>query len=353
MSLEFLQIIWFLLIAILFSVYMILDGYDLGIGILHLFAKEEKQRVINLKSIGPVWDGNEVWLLVAGAGFFAAFRQVYATVFSGFYLALILLLAVLIFRATSVEYREMEEGTKWRKNWDIAFALSSIVITLLLGVALGNILGGIPLHDEAAKTATMSLHHYYSGTFFQLLDPYSLLIGLTGLALMANHGAVFLMTKSDGENAKWAEGLAAKTSIILATMFVLSSIVTMATQGHLLKNFYSHKLLFIAPLLVLLFIFLTRKYASPETAGKAFAFSSLIIVSIALLVSFSIFPNWVINSANNGAGNITIWNSSSTAYTLKVMLYLVLIGLPFVLGYTVWVQKLFWGKVKPEDDDGY
>jgi len=343
MSLEILQIIWFVLIATLFTVYMILDGYDLGIGMLHLFTKDKTQRIINLKSVGPVWDGNEVWLIVAGASFFAAFRQVYATVFSGFYLALILLLAVLIFRATAIEFREVEEGDSWRNGWDVTFAITSTLITLLLGVAMGNILGGIPLDSNL----------YYSGTFFQLLDPYSLLIGITALALFANHGAIMLMIKSDGDNASWAEGLAKKTGMILIAMFIITSIVTIITQDHLMKNFMAYPVLWVIPVFVLTMIFFSWKFADVLSAGKAFTFSSLIMIGIILLVSVSILPNWVINSAASYTGtNITIANSSSQ-YTLNVMLILVVIGLPFVLGYTIWVQKIFWGKVDPDEEDGY
>ena len=192
-----LNIIWFLLIAVLLIGYAILDGFDLGVGVLHLFTKDENERRININSIAPVWDGNEVWLLTAGGALFAAFPIVYATVFSGFYLAFMLLLFALIFRAVSMEFRGKVDSPKWRSVWDWAFGLGSLLPALLYGVAIGNILRGIPINSEG----------YFTGNFFSLLNPYSILVGLLSLVLFTMHGSIYLSMKSAGAHRERVKSL--------------------------------------------------------------------------------------------------------------------------------------------------
>ncbi|MFW5663191.1 MAG: cytochrome d ubiquinol oxidase subunit II, partial [Bacteroidota bacterium] len=183
-----LNIAWFILIGILLTGYAILDGFDLGIGALYLGVKDDTERRLMLNSIGPVWDGNEVWLVTGGGALFAAFPHVYATVFSGFYVALMLLLFVIIFRAVAIEFRSKKESKKWRQSWDIAFSTSSIVIALLMGTALGNIIVGIPLDSE--YEANISL--------LEMLKPYPLLVGITTVALFMMHGAIYGVLKTEG-----------------------------------------------------------------------------------------------------------------------------------------------------------
>ena len=184
-----LQTTWFLLVGVLLAGYTILDGFDLGVGTLHLFlAKDDRERRTSLNSIGPVWDGNEVWLLTGGGALFAAFPPVYATVFSGFYLALMLLLVALIVRAVSLEFRSKEASPRWRQGWDVAFAVSSALPALLFGVALGNVLRGVPLDADGE----------YAGTFFTLLNPFALVVGLGGLAMFVMQGACWLNLKTEG-----------------------------------------------------------------------------------------------------------------------------------------------------------
>ena len=174
------QIIWFILVGVLLGGYALLDGFDLGVGFWHLFTKGDRARRIALTSIGPVWDGNEVWLLTGGGALFAAFPPVYATVFSGFYLAMMLVVISLIFRAVALEFRSKVEDERWRKAWDVAFSLGSILAALLFGVAVGNVLRGVPLDGEGN----------FTGTFFGLLNPYSLVFGLLSVAMVATHGAL-------------------------------------------------------------------------------------------------------------------------------------------------------------------
>lgn len=184
-----LQVIWFILIGVLLLGYTILDGYDLGAGFWYLFTKKEAHKKAIINAIGPFWDGNEVWILTGGGAIFAAFPDVYATVFSGFYLALMLVLLALIFRAVPIEYRNQHDNPQWKKWWDLGFGLGSALPALLFGVALGNVVNGLPL-DELIN---------FTGNFFTLLNPYPLLFGLTGFAMFLTHGALYIQLKTDGE----------------------------------------------------------------------------------------------------------------------------------------------------------
>lgn len=200
LTLTDLQIIWFILVGVLFSGYAILDGFDLGTGALQLFIKGDENRRLTLNAVGPVWDGNEVWLITGGGALFAAFPYVYASVFSGFYLAFMLLLLTLIFRAVSIEFRSKQPMKWWRRGWDTTFSISSLLAALLIGVAMGNVTKGIPLDDQGN----------FTGTFLSLLNPYSVLLGLTTVALFAMHGGIYLLMKTQGslqEQIKNAQAL--------------------------------------------------------------------------------------------------------------------------------------------------
>ena len=215
MSLETLQIIWFILFGLLAAGYAVLDGFDLGVGILYLFTKSEDERKIYINSIGPVWDGNEVWLLTGGGALFAAFPIVYATVFSGFYIAFMLLLLGLILRAVAIEFRGHVESNKWRSVWDFAFGFGSLLPAILFGVAVGNIMRGIPLEDEI-----------FIGSFFDLLNPYAILIGLLTLVMFLTHGAIYLVLKTDGELQTRVKGIASKSWMVFVCLFVIATIYT-------------------------------------------------------------------------------------------------------------------------------
>lgn len=205
LTLTDLQIIWFILVGVLFSGYAILDGFDLGTGALQLFIKGDENRRLTLNAVGPVWDGNEVWLITGGGALFAAFPYVYASVFSGFYLAFMLLLLTLIFRAVSIEFRSKQPMKWWRRGWDTTFSISSLLAALLIGVAMGNVTKGIPLDDQGN----------FTGTFLSLLNPYSVLLGLTTVALFAMHGGIYLLMKTQGslqEQIKNCSGPASSSS---------------------------------------------------------------------------------------------------------------------------------------------
>ncbi|RQV98762.1 MAG: cytochrome d ubiquinol oxidase subunit II, partial [Calditrichaeota bacterium] len=239
-----LNTIWFLLIGVLLGGYALLDGFDLGVGALHLLTKTDRERRIMLNSIGPVWDGNEVWLVTGGGALFAAFPHVYATVFSGFYTAFMLLLAVLIFRAVSIEFRSKRESPRWRQMWDIAFSVSSIFIAFLAGVALGNIINGVPLGPDKE----------FYGDFLSLLNPYAILVGITTVALFMMHGAIYVVMKTEGEMHDKIRGWINNTIIFFVICYVSLTMATLIYQPHMTAVFKNFPLAFFIALLNMLAI---------------------------------------------------------------------------------------------------
>ncbi len=337
-----LQVTWFLLIGVLFIGYSVLDGFDLGVGFWHLWTRDEEERRTTLASIGPVWDGNEVWLLTAGGALFAAFPHVYATVFSGFYLALILVLFSLILRAVSIEFRNKEKGASWRRTWDVVFAISSALPMLLFGVALGNILRGIPL--DASMT--------YKGGFFTLLNPYAILIGLTGFAMLAAHGAFYLVLKTSGRLQGRARKWANSSWLIFLLLLVGADVVTALTQQRLLANYRAHPLLWGVPILALGAVAASGLLHRRGAAVRAFLASGLSLALLWVQVGTGLYPNLVPALSGPETLNLTIHNASSSKLTLEVMLVVALVGMPLVLGYTAWVYRTFSGKVSAETE-GY
>jgi len=334
-----LQTIWFGLIALLFAGYAVLDGFDLGVGMWHLFTRGERERRTLLNAIAPFWDGNEVWLLTAGGALFAAFPPVYASVFSGFYLALMLLLLALILRAVAIEFRSHESSPAARSRWDAAFALGSTVAVLLLGVALGNILRGVAL-DAGGN---------YTGTFFGLLTPFALLVGVLNLAMIATHGALYVVMKTEGLLAdrarRWAK-LAWGAYLPLAVL----TLVAAALFPHLRQNYLAMPALWLLPALALLAIILTGVWNRAGQPGRAFVASGTGIVLLLAAAAAALFPS-LVPALNHPAWSLTAHNASSSALTLKTMLILASAGMALVLGYTIWVYRAFRGKARW--DEGY
>jgi cytochrome bd ubiquinol oxidase subunit II len=325
-----LQVTWFLLIGGLLTVYAILDGFDLGVGFWHLFTKKDNERRNLLKSIGPVWDGNEVWLLTGGGAIFAAFPPVYASVFSGLYLAVMFLLFALILRAVSIEFRSKVEAPGWRKTWDLGFGCGSSLAALLFGVALGNLLRGLPL-DESGN---------FTGTFFSLLNPYALLIGLVGFGMLATHGALYIRFRTDGDLSTKARGWALKSWVVYLVLFCAAVIATIATQGHLLDNYLSNPVLWLIPAVSLASLAMIGIFTSKDKPKLAFVASSLSIASMMGLAGAAMFPN-LVPALNASELSLTVFNSSSSELTLQTMLILALIGMPFVVAYTILVYRAF------------
>lgn len=331
------QVIWFLLIGVLLTGFAILDGFDLGVGIWHLKSKGNNERRTLLNAIGPVWDGNEVWLLTGGGAIFAAFPPVYASVFSGFYLAMMLLILCLVARAVSLEFRSKEESPTWRSIFDGVFSISSMGASLLFGVALGNVLRGIPLNA----------HGDYTAGFLDLLNPYALLIGLLGFAMISFHGANFIVLKSPGDLCRRAKSWATLSGIAFLGLFSAASVWSLAAMPHLTKNFFSTPILFVVPLSGVVSIALSLYFNRKDQAFKALLLSGVSIAAMMGITGASLFPNMV-PALNDPTLSLTVSNASSSEYTLKAMLVLALVGMPLVLGYTIWVYRKFGGKVDIE-----
>lgn len=329
-----LNTVWFLLIGVLIIGYAILDGFDLGVGVLHLFTKDENEKRVNLNAIGPVWDGNEVWLLTGGGALFAAFPVVYATVFSGFYLALMLVLFALIFRAVSMEFRGKVESPKWKNAWDWAFGLGSLLPAILFGVAMGNILRGVPINENGM----------FTGTFFTLLNPYSILVGVLSLVMFTMHGAIYMAMKSDGNQLERMKKIIPSLWIAFVVIYVLATLYTFFEAGYLFEGLLSNVLFWIIFIVLLASIISIPVSVKGGKYGRAFLASSLTIASMIGLLAVSLFPR-LVPSLTDLAYSLTIYNASSTPRTLLTMLIIAIIGVPLVLIYTIYIYRAFKGKV--------
>lgn len=332
-----LQIAWWVLIGFLLIGYAILDGFDLGVGILYLFSKTDEHRRILLNAIGPVWDGNEVWLIVGGGALFAAFPDVYATVFSGFYIPFMLLLTALIFRAVAIEFRSKRESPKWRARWDVSFSVASLLIALLAGVALGNIALGIPLDAK----------HEYLGGFFNLLNPYALVMGITTVALFSLHGSIYTVLKTEGELQEMAKKWMFGCIIFFAFFYILLTMSTLLFVPHMVANFQNNPALLAVPLLHLLVLFNIPREIYRKREMSAFLMSALNIAFLLVLFGIGTYPNIVL-SVPNPENSLTIQNAAASPAALTIMFSIALLGMPFVLAYTVAIYWVFRGKVDPK-----
>lgn len=326
--------LWFLLVGVLLVGYAILDGFDLGTGILLPFAKNDQDRRVLLNAIGPVWDGNEVWLVVGGGALFAAFPDVYATVFSGFYLPFMLLLVGLIFRAVAIEFRSKEASKAWRSTWDISFCAASVLIALLAGVALGNMVIGIPIDR----------HFEYQGGFFNLLNPYALIVGITTVAVFAMHGAIYLVLKTEGELQNQIKGWARSSIIAFGVCYGLLTMATFVFAPHMADRIRQAPWLMLLPLVSLISIANIPREISAGREVRAFVSSSVGIATLLALFGLGTYPNLVI-SAPNPENSLTIRNAAASEPTLTTMTTIALVGVPFVLAYTIAIYRVFRGKV--------
>lgn len=332
--------IWFVLVAVLLTVYVILDGFDLGAGVLYPFlGRTEEDKSVIRASIGPIWDGNEVWLLTGAGAIFAAFPMVYAMTFSGFYLAIMLVLFGLILRAVSLEFRHRDSS--WSSVWDGAFFLGSLVPALLVGVALGNVIRGVPMDAQGN----------YIGTFLELLNPYSLLVGVTGLFLLVQHGAAWLSIKSEGELHERVWRYRKVTFWICAVLAVATSLATILTVSRASDNVFGSVVgwLFLVVFLVGVLYTVWQLYKGGEL--KSFVGSAIIIIGLAGIAAVGNFPDMVPARGTPPATSLTVERASSEDLTLTVMLILAVIFVPVVLIYTALIYKTFWGKTKASEAD--
>jgi cytochrome d ubiquinol oxidase subunit II len=328
-----LNTVWFFLIAVLITGYAILDGFDLGVGVLHLFARDDRERRINMNAIGPVWDGNEVWLVTGGGALFAAFPIVYATAFSGFYLAFMLLLFALIFRAVSLEFRDKVDNSGWRKVWDWSFGLGSLLPAILYGAAVGNILRGMPVAADG------SLHISFLG----ILNPYAILIGLLSLTMFIMHGAAYMAVKTRGDlqtrMARWTNG----TWVAFVVLYFVATLATYFVSPFLFDGVLSNPLFWVFFILLLGGIVYIPIAVRATKYFRAFIATSAAIIAMIGLAGVSLFPR-MLPSSIDLAHSLTIYNASSTPRTLTVMLIIALIGMPVVVAYTAYIYKVFKGK---------
>lgn len=327
---SFLQNAWFLLIGVLLAGYSVLDGFDLGVGALFPFlARTEEDKAVLTGAIGPVWDGNEVWLLAGGGALFAAFPPAYATVFSGFYLALMLVLFSLILRAVSLEFRAHDPAR--RRFWEAAFVGGSALPALLFGVALGNVVQGVPLDARGE----------YAGTFFTLLRPLPLAFGVLGLAVFLVHGAAYAALKSEGSLRDRARKAVRTLAWAAGAAFLLSFAAVLLYRPEAVRSL----LAWAFSALVWAGLGMAARAAKAGRDGRALTFSSTAFLGLWGMIGAIHYPNLV--RATDPALSLTVANASSSPLTLKVMLIIALVGMPVVAGYTVFAYRVFKGKVRP------
>lgn len=330
--------LWFLVVGAVFSGYAILDGFDLGAGALHLFFKKDISRRIALNAVGPVWDGNEVWLVIGGGVLFAGFPVLYGTLLSAMYIPFMLFLLCIILRAVAIEFRSKEEMTWWRKTWDVVYSFSSITLALCLGIVLGNVLQGMPL-DENFE---------FQGDWISFFNVYALLTGLAVLALMTLHGGIYLCLKTEGKLFDKVERLVKYAIIIFIILFSVLSLYSLIYFPHLSDRFKNAPYLFIVPLLGILSIANIPRLVSKQKFLSAFIFSALTFAFLLTTVAIELYPQLLF--ANNKIENsITIYNAASSDKSLGIMLKFVAVGVPLIAGYTYFVYKAFWGKVELDE----
>lgn len=333
-----LETIWFLLWGILWAVYFMLDGFDLGLGTLAPFiAGNENEKRVIYHSMGPFWDANEVWLITAGGVTFAAFPTTYAVMFSALYTPLLLLLFALILRAVAMEFRSKLDRQEWRKLWDICLFVGSFVPALLLGVAFANIFKGIPIDGDGI----------FHGNLLTLLNPYGLLGGVLFVMLFLVHGALWLAIKSEGELERKAAKASSALWLVLLIVAV-SFLVATWFATNLYANYLSSPVLFVIPLITVLALLATRLFVGQASFWKAWFASSITIIGATLFGVVGLYPN-LFPSSLDPKYSLTIFNSSSSPLTLKIMLGVALTFVPIVIAYQVWSYYVFRAKVTERD----
>lgn len=369
---ELMRFIWWLLIGILCIGFAITDGFDMGVGVLsRILGRTDTERRIMINSIAPHWDGNQVWLITAGGALFAAWPTVYAAAFSGFYVAMILVLASLFFRPVGFDYRSKIEDPRWRGMWDWAIFIGSFVPPLVIGVAFGNLLQGVPFHIDT------DLRLFYTGNFFQLLNPFGLLAGIVSLMMFLTQGATYLQMRTVGELHLRARITAQICALVMMVCFVLAGIwvvygidgyvVTSALDhngpsnplvkevsqqaGAWMVNFNNAPILWTIPALGVVLPLLTIMCSRLEKGAWAFVFSSLTMACVILTVGVAMFP-FVMPSSTVPNVSLTMWDATSTLLTLKVMTVAAIIFVPIILAYTTWCYYKMFGRLTKEHIEG-
>jgi cytochrome d ubiquinol oxidase subunit II len=330
-----LNLIWFVLLGVLLAGYAVLDGFDLGVGMLHLLARGDRERQTFVATIGPIWDGNEVWLVTFGGALFAAFPEAYATVFSGFYFVFMLVLLALIGRAVSLEFRSKTTSPAWRHTWDVVFFAASSLATLLFGIGVGNAMIGVPLNDRGI----------YVGGFFNLLNGYALLVGLLAVAMFLMHGAIYLHLKTTGDLHRRIYQWMWRTYFFFVTMYVLVTGATLALVPRATAPLQAYPATWLIVLVNILAVGAIPLALKRHASGWAFVASCLTVCAFVLLLGLALFPN-LVASAPNPENSLTIYNAASSQKTLGIMLTIAVLGMPFVIAYTSIIYWVFRGRVE-------
>lgn len=368
---ETLRVIWWALVGVLLIGFVITDGFDLGVGaLLTIIGRTDRERRIMINTVGPHWDGNQVWFITAGGALFAAFPMIYATAFSGFYIALFLVLAALWMRPIGFDYRGKFAKESTRNIFDWMLFAGGLVPSLVFGVAFGNLLLGVPFTLDETLKAT------YTGTFWQLLNPFALLVGLISLGMLLTHGAAWLQLKTDGFIRARAQKTAFYLGIVTVALFIIAGVCVawfiegyvvtseLATNGQsnpLLKTVgtevgawmdnYGHYPLFaLAPLMAIVSGLSCSLFSALGHAGKAFVASALHMTGIILTAGFSMFP-FLLPSSVQPAASLTMWDATASELTLKIMFFVACVFVPIVLGYTAYCFYVMRGRIKDSDLD--
>ncbi|MDX1805350.1 MAG: cytochrome d ubiquinol oxidase subunit II [Alcanivorax sp.] len=365
---ENLRLIWWLFVGVLLIGFAVMDGFDLGVGALLPFvAKTDNEKRVAINSIGPTWEGNQVWFVLGGGAVFAAFPLLYATAFSGFYFAMFLVLVALILRPVGFDFRHKIDHPRWRAVWDAALFIGGAVPALVFGIAIGNLFRGVPFTFDG------DMRLFYTGGFWALLNPFALLVGLVSLSMLMMQGATFLGLKTEGKVAQRAATaqtlacLAFVVTFILAGLwvsfgmdgYVITSAIdpqgpsnplakTVATEhGAWLANYLHHPVLFAFPLIALLGALLSQRLTATRSNGLAMIVSSLSVAGTIATAGASLFPFFMPSSQNLNA-SLTLWDASSSHTTLMIMFFATLIFLPIIILYTGWIYRVMRGKVSED-----
>lgn len=368
MDYEFLRFIWWLLVGVLLIGFAITDGFDMGVGaLLKVVGKDDMDRRVMINAVAPHWDGNQVWLITAGGALFAAWPPVYATAFSGFYLAMMLTLAALFMRPIGFDYRSKLENPVWRSNWDWALTFGSAVPPIIFGVAFGNLLQGVPFHfDELLRIK-------YTGSFFALLNPFALLVGVLSLLMFVSQGAAYLQMKTEGDLQKRSQTVGFIAGLGAAALFVLAGVwlnagidgyvVTSVLDGNAinnavsktveirsgawLQNFADYPLLWLAPVLGVAAFALSGLLSKAGKGALAFLLTSLGQAGVILTCGIAMFP-FVMPSSSMPNHSLTMWDATSSELTLKIMFFVACVFVPIVLGYTIWSYIKMFGRINAQ-----
>ena len=331
--------LWYLVIGLLFSGYAILEGFDFGAGAWHLFFRKDLSRRIAINAIGPIWDANQVWLVIGGGALFAGFPVMYATMLSAMYIPFMLFLMFNVLRAAAIKFRSAEEMPWWRTSWDIIYSLSCIMIAFLLGVVLGNILQGFALGPHFT---------YHGGIFFSFLNPYAIMVGFTTLSIFMTQGAIFLLLKTEGRLHARLTFLLRKGMIFFIISFGITTLYTLVFIPEVTANFRAKPLYFVVPVLSFLAVANVPRLVSKKRYMLALVFSSLTMAFLLILVALQLYPTLLISTINSQY-NVTIYNAASSQKSLGIMLTIVAIGAPLLGAYFFFLYRTFNGKVELDD----